>query len=129
MEGNGFTFTAPDGWSRSPEWGDRNDGRIVDDAGNQISIYVNQASDARARCQAELRALEIWVPGEISELPDRKIGGKDGPGGQLIGEESYRMRCVQIKAFVYNISLKANNEDLDVADEAFNAVLDSWKWT
>ncbi len=128
-EGPGFKFAAPPGWKPSPEWGERNDGRIVDDAGNQISIYVWDNVDARRRCQAELNALAIWEPGEISELKERKVGGKPAPGGQLVGESTYRMRCVSANKAVYNISLKTAPGDLDASNRAYNATLDSWKWT
>lgn len=128
QQGSGFTFTSPAGWKRGDDWGDKNDGRIVDATGNQISIYIFEKDEPRQRCRNELRSLEIWVPGEISELPDRKLDGKVAPGGQLLGEETYHMRCASGPSGLYNISLKSHPDDIDATSTALTAVLDSWKW-
>ncbi|HLT60595.1 MAG TPA: hypothetical protein VK020_05350, partial [Microlunatus sp.] len=128
-EGTGFTFTTPTGWARSPKWGERNDGLIVDSEGNQITIYIFEQDEPRSRCQKELKALEVWVPGAISELPDRKIDGKLAPGGQLDGtRETYQMRCALANRSIYNISLEIKNGDVEKSTAALDEVLDSWKW-
>lgn len=129
QEGVGFTFTSPAGWTRSPDWGNRNDGRIVDAAGNEISVWIFPGADPRKGCDKELKSLEVWVPGVITDLPDRKVGGRPAPGGQLAGKETYRMRCVAYKGSLFNITLQSRNDDLEAVDAAFNAVLDSWRWT
>ncbi|WP_152364047.1 hypothetical protein [Microlunatus speluncae] len=129
QQGTGFTFTSPAGWTRAPEWGDKNDGKIIDAAGNDITVYVLAGSTPEKLCQEQLRDLEIWVPGVITDLPDRKIDGQVAPGGQLAGEDTYRMRCVQSKGTLFNISLQSDPNDIDVTDQALNSVLDSWQWT
>lgn len=128
-EQTGFRFTAPPGWRTADDWGRGNVGRIVDESGNEISIYLWQAADPRRRCQAELKALSVWEAGEISGLPDHKVDGKLAPGGQLEGELTYRMRCVAVRSAVYNITLETAPGDLAESDQAFNAVLDGWRWT
>ncbi len=129
QQGTGFTFTSPAGWTRAPEWGDKNDGKIIDVSGNDITVYIFPASNPKKRCAAELKSLEIWVPGEITDLPDRKIDGQVAPGGQLDGEDTYRMRCAVSKGALYNISMQTNPDQVDDVDAAFNAVLDSWRWS
>ncbi|MFC7621981.1 hypothetical protein [Microlunatus sp. GCM10028923] len=127
-QGSGFTFTSPAGWQRADDWGDKNDGKIVDAAGNDITVYIFDRDDPRDRCRKELRALEVWVPGEISDLPDRKLDGKVAPGGQLLGEDTYQMRCAAGPAGLYNISLQSHPDDIDATSAAYTALLDSWKW-
>jgi hypothetical protein len=129
QQGVGFTFTSPAGWTKSPEWGDNNDAKIIDAAGNDITVYIFPAANPKKRCDAELKSLEIWVPGKITALSDRKVDGQLAPGGQLAGEDTYRMRCALSKGAVFNITMQSHNDDVDEVDAAFTAVLDSWRWS
>lgn len=128
MTGPGFRFTSPEGWARSPEWGSHNDGQLVDSAGNDITIYIFENGDAGERCSQELRSLEVWEPGEITDLPGRKVDGRPAPGGQLTGERTYQLRCVQANSAIYNLTFESANEDLAAVEHAYTAVLDGWKW-
>lgn len=129
QNGPGFTFTSPAGWTRAPDWGDGNDAKIIDAAGNDITVYIFAASNPKKRCDAELKSLEIWVPGVITDLPDRQVDGQVAPGGQLAGEETYRMRCAVSKGSLFNLTMQSHNDEVEDVDAAFNAVLDSWQWT
>jgi hypothetical protein len=129
METATFTFTSPDGWGRAADWGTANDAALVDRAGNTIRVYSWVDDDAADRCQRELSSLQIWVPGEISSVPGRKVGGRPAPGGMLTGEDVYVLRCVAYRGRVVNMSSKADPDDVDAVDAAYAAVLDSWNWT
>lgn len=124
-----FSFTAPEGWQRSGQWGQRNDASIVDAAGNEITVYSwTTSATAQARCDVELKVLKIWVPGEISSLPPITMGGSPAPGGTLSGESFYELRCASRDGVVYNLALKAKPADRDRAVAALRAVAGSWQW-
>lgn len=128
MEGPGFTFTAPVGWARSEDWGKANDAKIVDRAGNDITVYSWPGTAAADRCRRELKSLQIWEPGEIADVAEREVGGKPAPGGELRGEKVYVLRCVEVDGRIYNSSSESDPSDEEEVAQAYGAVLDSWEW-
>ena len=131
MMANGFGFTAPDGWTRSPEWGTGNEAQVVDAQANTISIYLwkSQAS-AEARCQTELKVLKIWEPGEIGTAEPIPIGGLAAPGGTLDGGSIfYQMHCVKRGELIYNLSLKTRTAQKEASLAALKSVATTWHWS
>jgi len=123
--GPGFAFTAPAGWARTAE----EELRIVDRHRNQIAVRILADDDPRTRCRNELKAIGIWSSARYSELPDREIGGRVAPGGEMVGANTFRMRCVRAHSAVYLIHLHAAPGLRRQALPAFTAILDSWEWT
>lgn len=131
MMANGFGFTAPQGWTRGETWGTGNEAELVDAQANTISVYLwkSQAS-AEARCQTELKVLQIWVPGEIGAVEPIPLGGLSAPGGTLTaGPIFYQMHCVKRGDLVYNISLKTKAAQRDSAVAALKSVAATWHWS
>lgn len=131
MMANGFGFTAPEGWTRSETWGSGNEAQVVDAQANTISVYLwkSQAS-AEARCQTELKVLQIWAPGELGSVEPIPLGGLSAPGGTLTaGTTFYQMHCVKRGDLVYNISLKTKAAQRDSAVAALKSVAATWHWS
>ena len=130
MRANGFSFTAPAGWTRSATWGERNEAQIVDGAGHVISVYLFKSpASADARCQAELKALQAFVPGQITSVEPTTIGGLAGAGGTLENSTAfYQMYCVKRGDLIYNLSLRTTPSQRSAGVAALKAVASTWQW-
>lgn len=129
IDGGAFTFALPEGWSRSSKSGSGNDVQISDAAGNTITVYSwTTSATAKARCDTELKVLQIWVPGEITPLPAITMGGTDAPGGTLSGKDFYELRCAAHKGVVYNLALKTTPATQEKSVAVMRAVAAAWVW-
>ncbi|MEI2827276.1 MAG: hypothetical protein V9F04_13430 [Dermatophilaceae bacterium] len=129
IDGKAFTFALPEGWKLGPESGSRNEVQIVDAAGNDITVYAwTSSGSAKARCDTELKVLQIWVPGEIASLPPITMGGQEAPGGTLSGQDFYELRCAAHQGVIYNLAVQSTPADKDKSVAAMRAVAASWAW-
>lgn len=126
MNGSGYSYAVPIGWTLATESGGGGSGTVEDGAGSDITVWIiRQGMDF---CLADVDALQIWVPGTIEPLPDREIGGQPGIGNALIGDDGtyFEMWCVDVAGVTYEIGL--NTVSRDSVQPLFVDALDSWEW-
>lgn len=128
MNGPGYSYTVPAGWVLAADSGDSDDGTVEDGAASDITVW-NFGSDL-GYCQADIEALQIWVPGTLAELPDREIGGAPATGGSLTGDDGdyYEIYCVDVDGVAFEVSLHTTVSAADDVLPLWADVLDSWEW-
>lgn len=127
------SLTAPDGWAKAADSGDGNEIKIVDtaDATSDITVYLlspHRNGNLATVCKTEMDVLKIWVPGEISKLPDRTIGGKKAVGYALAGDKQHVMYCIAHAGEVFTINSEAATDKADRVASVYDAVVASVAW-
>lgn len=128
LDGPGYSFVVPAAWTLSPESGSGDDGSIVDGQGSDITVYVMQ--QGVDYCQADAEVLQIWVPGELTALPDREIGGLPATGNRLVGDagDYYELYCVDVDGVAYEVSLQTTTALEPQVQPLFEDALGTWTW-
>lgn len=118
------------GWTVSRKSGDRNDAEILDVSGNEFTLFIFASSgDPAARCQAELKALKVWVPGTVEISPPTTLGGRPAPGGTLTGaDDADELRCATSSSEIYHLTYTSRLAGRERTAAAFRQVAASWRW-
>jgi len=145
LQGNGYSYTLPDGWQDVTEEGEGAPGAI-----DTISVWGDQLEGGRANVIVEtgpsggetdpepLR--EQWVSNMTSatganaqEIPGTTIDGVEAIGVQIESKNENDVEIVQTaylvvhEGSVYSIGLSGKIGDDDV-EQTFEEILDSWTW-
>lgn len=145
LQGNGYSYTLPDGWQDASEERAGAPGAI-----DTISVWGDQLEGGRANVIVEtgpsggetepepLR--EQWVSNMTSstganaqEIPGTTIDGVEAIGVQIESKNENDVEIVQTaylvvrEGSVYSIGLSGKIGD-DDAEQAFEEILDSWTW-